>query len=52
MLFFQDVPSIIGDSARNIKLLVCRPDRREYQAYLVYILFYYNNNKTKFCLFC
>ncbi|CAF3345077.1 unnamed protein product [Rotaria sp. Silwood1] len=30
----RDVPSIIAESSANVKLVVCRPDRREYQAYL------------------
>ncbi|CAF2336069.1 unnamed protein product [Rotaria sp. Silwood2] len=30
----RDVPSIIAESPDNVKLVVCRPDRREYQAYL------------------
>ncbi|CAF4521118.1 unnamed protein product [Rotaria sp. Silwood1] len=30
----RDVPPIIAESSANVKLVVCRPDRREYQAYL------------------
>ncbi|CAF4000677.1 unnamed protein product [Rotaria magnacalcarata] len=30
----QDIPSVIGESTENVKIVACRPDHREYQAYL------------------
>ncbi|CAF0725358.1 unnamed protein product [Adineta ricciae] len=30
----RDVPSVLADSTRNVKLVVCRPDPQEYQVYL------------------
>ncbi|CAF3983151.1 unnamed protein product, partial [Rotaria sordida] len=30
----RDIPPIIAESPDNVKLVVCRPDRQEYQAYM------------------
>ncbi|CAF3235917.1 unnamed protein product [Rotaria socialis] len=30
----RDIPSVIGDSTENVKIVACRPDQREYQDYL------------------